>query len=190
MNLIWQSARMVLALTLATGVVYPLAVTAIGQLLFPVQAGGSLIDRGGVIVGSGLIGQSMKDPRYFQPRPSATGYNPLPSGGSNQGATSRGLQVAAAQRIAALRAANPAVGAGVLPADLVWASASGLDPHISPGAARLQVDRIVEARGFDASRRAELESLIDSLIEPATFGFLGVPRINVLALNLALDDIQ
>lgn len=190
MKTLLSSLRMLLVLTALTGLGYPLAVTAVGQSLFPVQAGGSLIDRDGVIVGSALIGQATEDPRYFQPRPSAIGYNPLPSGGVNQSATSLALQTRIDERVAALRAANPTAEQGALPGDLLTASGSGLDPHISPEAARLQIPRIAAARGFDRDQRAALEDLVERRIEPPTLGFLGVARINVLALNLELDGIQ
>lgn len=190
MRTLFESARMLLALTVLTGLVYPLMVTAIGQTLFPVQSGGSLIDNGGVIVGSTLIGQATDDPRYFQPRPSAIGYNPLPSGGSNQSATSRALESSVAERATSLGTLYPAHAGAAWPADLLGASASGLDPHISPEAARLQVARIAEARGLDAVQRVALAALVERRIEPPTLGFLGAPRVNVLLLNLELDDIQ
>ncbi len=189
MKTLWSSVRLLAVLTLLTGGVYPLVVTAIGQAFFPTQANGSLVERNGVVVGSTLIGQAVADPGYFQPRPSAIGYHPLPSGGSNQSATSLAWQQAVADRAVALHRENPESEAA-LPGDLLTASASGLDPHISPEAARLQIPRIAAVRGFDAAQRAALADLVERAIEAPQLGFLGMPRVNVFTLNLALDDLQ
>lgn len=176
--------------TLLTGVIYPVVVTALGSAIFPRQAGGSLLrgESGGVI-GSELIGQNFTAPRYFAGRPSATGpdpYNAAASGASNQGPLHPALQTAASDRIVALRAANPAAQ-GVVPADLATASGSGLDPHISPEAARYQAARVALARGVptaDVLARIELHTL------PRTLGVFGEPRVNVLRLNQDLDAQQ
>jgi K+-transporting ATPase ATPase C chain len=174
--------------TLITGVIYPLAVTAVAQALLPLQANGSLVTRNEIIIGSALIGQNWnEDPRYFWSRPSATNYSALPSGGSNLGATSATLRASVQQRAADFRLAHDVDAATALPADLLFASASGLDPHISPEAARLQAARVAAARGLPVITVSEL---VEQLTETPQFGFLGQPRVNVLLLNLALDELQ
>ncbi|MET0382473.1 MAG: potassium-transporting ATPase subunit KdpC [Burkholderiaceae bacterium] len=177
------------ALTFITGVAYPLAVTVVAQAAFAERAAGSLAVRGGKVVGSTLIGQTFTDPKHFWGRPSATG--PMPtnagsSGGSNLGPTNPALFEAVKARAAALRAADPA-NAAPIPVDLVTASASGLDPEISVAAARWQAARVADARGLP--RQAVL-ALIDAGSRGRAFGFLGEPRVDVLALNLALDNLR
>jgi len=177
------------ALTLVTGVLYPLAVTGVAQSVFPAQAAGSLVLRDGKPVGSALIGQAFSDPKHFWGRPSATApmaYNASASGGANQGPLNPALADAVKGRIEALRAADPGNTAPV-PVDLVTASASGLDPHISPAAAHYQAARVARARGLPVE---QVEQLIASNTEGALWGLLGEPRINVLALNLALDSVK
>jgi len=176
----------VLVLTFVTGVAYPLVVTGIAQLLFPQAANGSVIERDGKPVGSALIGQPFSDPRYFWSRPSATApfpYNSASSGGSNLGPTNPALTDAVKQRIDALRAADPANTAPV-PVDLVTASGSGLDPQISPAAAEYQVARVARARGMSADA---VRKRVAAATEGRQLGVLGEPRVDVLALNLALD---
>lgn len=175
-----------LLLTVMTGLVYPLAVTGIGQALFSDKANGSLIHDGDELIGSRLIGQPFSDPKYFFGRPSATApqpYNGAASSGSNQGPTNPALATAITDRVAALRASDPENKTPV-PIDLVTASGSGLDPHISPAAAEYQVSRVARMRNRPES---EIRILIKEATEGRTFGILGEPRVNVLLLNLALD---
>ena len=173
-------------LSLVTGLAYPLAVTGLAQALFPHAANGSLVERNGQPVGSALIGQAFTDPGHFWSRPSATApepYNAANSGGSNLAPTAPALVDAVKARIAALHAADPGNAAPV-PADLVTASGSGLDPHISRAAADYQVARVARVRGLTV---AQISALVDAHTEGRRFGFLGEPRVNVLALNLALE---
>ena len=175
-----------LLLTLVTGVAYPLLVTGIAQAVFPSQAQGSLIVKNGKIVGSRLIGQPFDDPKYFWSRPSATSPfagNAGSSSGSNLSPTNPDLIKAVQGRVDALRAADPANTASV-PVDLVTASGSGLDPHISPAAALYQVARVARVRKLDPEA---VRQLVERHIEGRSLGFLGEPRVNVLALNMALD---
>jgi potassium-transporting ATPase KdpC subunit len=179
---------MLVALTALTGVAYPLLVTGIAQGVFPEAANGSLIERDGKMVGSELVGQSFTDPKYFWGRPSATGplpYNAAASSGSNQGPLNPALEEAVKGRIAALKAADPAQTAPI-PVDLVTASGSGLDPHISPAAAAWQAPRIARLRGLALDR---VQTLIEKHTEGRQFGVLGEARVNVLQLNLALDSV-
>ncbi len=176
-------------LTALTGIVYPIVVTGIAQMLFPRQANGNLITKDGKAVGSELIGQPFDDPKYFWSRPSAT--SPFPdnagvSGGSNQGPTNPDLQRAVQGRIDALRAADPGNTAPI-PVDLVTASGSGLDPHISPAAALYQIRRVAKARGLSEDA---IRNLVEQHLEGRQLGFLGEPRVNVLKLNLALDALK
>lgn len=174
------------AFTLLTGLIYPLVVTAIAQIAFPQQANGSLLVRDGHTVGSHLIGQEFSDPRYFWGRLSATAptpYNAAAGAGSNYGPLNPKLQAAVAQRLAALRRADP-TNAKPVPVDLVTASGSGLDPHISPAAAEYQAPRVARLRGMD---EGQVRQLVQQHTQGRQFGFLGEPRVNVLALNLALD---
>lgn len=180
---------MLLMLTVLTGLVYPLSITALAQLLFPHQANGSLIVKDGRVLGSSLIGQSFDDPKYFWSRPSATApfpYNAAASSGTNLGPTNNALIRAVRARVDALKAADPGNTAPV-PVDLVTASGSGLDPHISPAAAEYQVQRVARVRGMEEHivRRS-----VDEQTEGRQWGFLGEPRVNVLALNLALDAFE
>jgi len=177
-----------LVLTLITGVVYPLVVTLAAQALFPWQANGSLIVCDGKIAGSALIGQSFDDPRYFWGRPSATSpvpYNAASSQGSNLGPSNPALGEAVRKRAEALRSADPG-NAAPIPVDLVTASASGLDPHISPAAAEYQVGRVAKARGLDTQI---VRQLVARHTEGRTLGLLGEPRVNVVELNLDLDTM-
>lgn len=187
-TLIRPALSLFVLLSVLTGVLYPLVVTGIAQVLFPAQANGSLIVQDDRPIGSRLIGQAFTDPRYFWGRPSATAghpYNALASGGSNLGPLNPALIESVQTRIAALKAADPA-NPRPIPADLVLASASGLDPHISPAAAVYQVERVARRRGLDAGRVA---ALVQAHTEGRWLGLLGQPRVNVLELNLALDRL-
>jgi K+-transporting ATPase ATPase C chain len=177
-----------LALTILTGIAYPLAVTGIARVAFPWEASGSLVTKDAQTVGSALIGQNFSDPKHFWGRPSATGpfpYNATASSGSNQGPLNPALTDAVKGRIEALRAADPGNTLPV-PVDLVTASGSGLDPHISVAAAKFQAARVARLRQVPLE---QVEQLIDRHTEGRMFGFLGEPRINVLRLNLALDGL-
>jgi K+-transporting ATPase ATPase C chain len=181
--------RLLVWFMLLTGVIYPVAVTAIGHGFFAGKATGSIISVGGKPVGSELLAQRFTDAKYFQPRPSAgdTPFATVPSAASNAGPTSQAQTKAVDERAADLQQRfSPAAGVG-LPSDLLTTSGSGLDPHISPEAARLQIAAVAKARGFDAAQTTQLINLVDSMIEQPQFGFLGEPRVNVLRLNLALD---
>jgi K+-transporting ATPase ATPase C chain len=183
-----------LALTALTGLAYPLLVTGLARALFPRQAEGSLIRKDGKVIGSELIGQSFTDPGHFWGRPSATAgpdgkplpYNGGNSGGSNLAPSNPDLKKAVEARIAALRAADPEA-TGPVPVDLVTASASGLDPHISPAAAAFQVHRVAKARGLD---EAKVQTLVAAHTEGPQLGLFGAARVHVLKLNLALDGAQ
>lgn len=179
---------LLLLLTLVTGVVYPLLTTGLAQWLFPSQSSGSLLEEDGVARGSALIGQNFIQPNYFWGRPSASGdkpYNPLASGGSNLAASNPALDKAVADRVAALRAANPQAPAAV-PVELVTASASGLDPDISPQAALWQAPRIAASRQLPLP---QVEALIDKMTHRPLLPFLGTPTLNVLQLNMALNEL-
>src|SRR5580693_4654553 len=178
---LWPALRINIFLTILLGVAYPLAVTGVSQVIFPHQANGSLITSGDKVIGSELIGQNFSKPEYFQPRPSAAGndgYDPTASGGSNYGPTSQKLIDRVKASIDKFRKENPDY-TGPLPADLVTASASGLDPHISPDSAAAQTARVAKARGVPTD---QVSQLIAQITEGPDMGFLGEPRVNVLQL--------
>jgi len=178
-----------LALSVLTGLVYPVVVTGVAAIVFPHRSTGSLIERDGMVVGSELIGQPFSDPRYFWGRPSATApfpYNAASSSGSNLGPSNPALHEAVKARVEALRAADPGNRAPV-PVDLVTASGSGLDPHISPAAAEYQVARVARARGV---AEETVRAAVVRCTEPRQLGVLGEPRVNVLRLNLELDGMR
>lgn len=187
-SLIRPALALLALFTVVTGVLYPLAVTGASKLLFSSRAEGSMVSSRGRVVGSSLVGQQFDDPRYFWSRPSATApvaYNASSSSGSNLGPTNPLLRDAVQARVRALQAADPSQRAAV-PVDLVTASASGLDPHISVAAARYQAPRVARARGLSLER---VNALVDQHTERPTLGVLGESRVHVLALNLALDEL-
>ncbi|NHN76573.1 potassium-transporting ATPase subunit KdpC [Azotobacter chroococcum] len=187
-TLVRPAVSLFLLLSAVTGLAYPLAVTGIAQTVFPERAAGSLIRKDGQLVGSELIGQPFSAPKYFWGRPSATAprpYNAAASSGSNLGPLNPALVEAASARIEALRAADPG-NAQAVPVELVSASASGLDPHVSPAAALWQVPRVARVRGLP---EAQVRSLVESHVAGRQWGLLGEPRVNVLQLNLALDAL-
>jgi K+-transporting ATPase ATPase C chain len=175
---------MTVVTTVLLGIVYPLAVTGLAQVLFPAKANGQLIERDGKVIGSAIIGQAFSSPGYFRSRPSAagTGYDAANSGGTNLGPTNKKLIDSVRQAVADAQKENPGTP---VPVDLVTSSASGLDPHISPAAAAFQVPRVAKERGMS---EADVQQLVGASTERRQLGFFGEPRVNVLRLNLALDD--
>jgi len=190
MKTLFISLKIFLFFTVLTGVIYPLLVTGIAQLTFPAKANGSLIVKDNKTIGSELIGQQFDSTIYFSSRPSAVAYNPLPSGGSNYGLTNIKLKNLVAERRHQFITFNQLDSLTVIPSEMLFASASGLDPHISPQAALLQVERITKARNFDSSQKQRLLQRINELSEKPTFMVLGEERINVLNLNLELDKLK
>ncbi len=189
MNMIRPALSLFVLLSALTGLAYPVAMTGLARAAFPEQAAGSLVARDGTVVGSALIGQPFSSPEWFWGRPSATApmpYNAASSAGANQGPTNPALVDAVRSRVEALRTANPD-GRDPIPQDLVTTSASGLDPHISPEAARWQIARIAKARNASPQR---IRVLVDEHVEPAVLGLLGQPRVNVLKLNMALAAMR
>jgi len=189
-NTVINAIRMLLIVTIITGVIYPLAMTGIAQLLFTSQANGSMLVQDGKIVGSRLIGQNFSNPGYFHGRPSAAGadgYDGISSAGSNLGPTSQKLKDTVLERISNERQQNNLAEGANVPSDLVLASASGLDPHITPDAAYVQVQRVAQVREINPN---QVRSLISEHVEGKQIGFLGEARVNVLELNLALDAVK
>jgi K+-transporting ATPase ATPase C chain len=187
---IFISVKMLILFTLLTGIIYPASVTMIDNLLFKDKANGSIIKKNGLVIGSSLIGQAFDSSAYFWSRPSATGYNTLPSGGSNLCLSNDGLRQLITEREQGFLSSNNLMSGTYVPSEMIFSSASGLDPHISPEAAFLQVDRIVETREFSVSQRMQLENLLAKLIEEPQFHLFGQERINVFILNLELDKIH
>jgi K+-transporting ATPase ATPase C chain len=187
MKLFIQSIRQTILWTVIAGVAYPLVMTVLSQLLFHKQAEGSLIVQNGQVVGSELIAQQFTGDKYFWPRPSAGSYATVPSGASNLGPTSQALQSNVTANAAAFRTGNKLAADAPVPADMVFTSASGLDPHISPEAARLQVARVAAAREMAED---QVKALVEKFVELPQWGIFGEPRVNVLELNVALDDLQ
>lgn len=189
-NNIFPSLKAFFILTILAGVFYPLLITILAQLLFPHQANGSLIVKNGTIIGSELIGQKFSSVRYFWSRPSVIDYNPMPSGASNAGPTSKALSDSVKERRKRFVEANALVPTTPIPPEMLFASGSGVDPHISPEAVLLQVHRVAQARGFDGRQINALQALIQRMTEPPQFNLLGQPCVNILKLNLALDEMQ
>ncbi len=188
MKSIWMALKVFAATAILTGIIYPLLITAVSQLAFNKQANGSLITNSGSLEGSELIAQKFDQGRYFWSRPSAVDYNTLSSGGSNLSATSKQLKDQITERVKTILKANPTKKTSEIPSDLLYASGSGLDPHISPAAALFQIDRILKARMLDISKKADIIELINIMTENRDLKLFGEQRINVLKLNLALDD--
>jgi K+-transporting ATPase ATPase C chain len=186
-----QSIRQTIVWTIVAGIMYPLVMTIFAQLFFHDQANGSLVMRDGKIIGSALLAQQFQGTNYFWPRPSACGYGTGPSGiaassGSNLGPTSAPLHTNVMNNVAAFLSGNNLPTNAPVPADMVYASASGLDPHISPEAARLQITRVAASRGISEDK---VKELVEKFVEPPQWGFLGETRVNVLLLNVALDEL-
>jgi K+-transporting ATPase ATPase C chain len=183
---VYPAIAMTVVLTVLLGIIYPLVVTGLAQVMFPAKAGGSLIEKNGKVIGSSLIGQPFAGPGYFHSRPSAagSGYDGTASAGTNLGPTSQKLMDNVKTAAESLREENPG---SPIPVDMVTASASGLDPHITPAAAEFQVPRVAKERGMNAE---ELRRLVRERTEGRQFGLLGEPRVNVLELNLALDAVR
>jgi len=184
-----RALMLMLVMTVLTGIAYPLVVTGISQVIFPKQAEGSLAYKGGAPIGSVLIGQNYSDAKYFYSRPSAAGkegYDATSSSGSNLGPTNKVLLDNVAKQAEKVRADNGLSSTAPVPGDLITASASGLDPDITPEAAQIQVARVAKARNFSEQK---VQALVDQNTQGRQFGFLGEPRVNVLKLNLALDSL-
>ena len=191
-KLIIQSVRQTILWSIVAGVIYPVIITVIAQVAFHDQANGSLVQRDGKIIGSAFLAQQFQGSNYFWPRPSACGYGTGPSGivassGSNLGPTSAPLHTNVINNISAFISGNNLPTNTPVPADMIYASASGLDPHISPEAARLQIARVAASRGMSEDK---VKALVDQFTEPPQWGFLGQARVNVLLLNVALDQAQ
>lgn len=187
-KIIVQSFKIFLSLTILTGVIYPVFITLIGQVIFPNQSSGSLVIKDGKIIGSELLGQNFADSIYFQSRPSAINYNPLPSGASNLGLSSVLLKEQVNDRKLEFRKNNLLSDSIVIPSEMLFASGSGVDPHISVEAANMQINRIIKSRNLSTDKSKLLNKLVDSLSEYPQFGVLGNQVVNVLSLNLKLDE--
>jgi len=190
MKSIWVNLKMFLWMTLLTGAIYPLLITGIAQLFFKDMANGGLETLNEKVVGANLIGQKFSSDKYFWGRPSFVDYNPLPSGGSNLGPTSAVLKKTVAERKAMIIKAHGIAANAKIPAELLFASGSGLDPHISPEAAYFQVDRVVKSRKLNPEGKEKILHMINELTEKRRFGFLGKPYVNVLLLNKSLVNIS
>jgi K+-transporting ATPase ATPase C chain len=182
--------KFLLVMTVLTGVIYPFFMTGVAQLTFPAKANGSLVMKDGKIIGSELIGQKFDSSIYFWSRPSAIGYNPIPSGASNYGPTSDKLKKQVAERRTLFMTKNFITDTAAIPKEMIFASASGLDPHISPEAALLQLKRVALARNLNETQKQKVQQLIKYKTEKPQYFLLGEPRINVFELNLALDSIK
>jgi len=182
--------KFLLVMTVLTGVIYPFFMTGVAQLVFPAKANGSLVMQDGKIIGSELIGQKFDSSIYFWSRPSAIDYNPIPSGASNLGPTSDKLKKQVVERRKLFATNNSITDTSAIPKEMLFASASGLDPHISPEAAFLQLKRVAMARNLNETQKQKVEQLIKNKTQEPQFFLFGEPRINVFELNLALDSIK
>jgi potassium-transporting ATPase KdpC subunit len=182
--------RFLLVMTILTGIIYPIVMTCIAQVSFPSKANGSIIKKDGIIIGSELIGQKFDSAIYFWSRPSATGYNPLPSGASNYGPTSDALRKQVTARRILFAEMNSIEDLNTVPEEMIFASGSSLDPHITPDAAKMQVNRIAKARNFDNNQKEKLLQTVKDITEMPQFLILGEKRINVLMLNIELNKIS
>jgi K+-transporting ATPase ATPase C chain len=190
MKTIIISLKLFLFFTILTGIFYPLFITGLAQVIFPEKANGSMLVKNNKLIGSELIGQQFDSAIYFSSRPSAISYNPLPSGGSNYGLTNANLKKLVDTRKHQFIAFNRLDSLTEIPSEMLFASASGLDPHISPNAALIQVNRIIKARGFNTSQKKQLVDLIQNKTEKLQFSLFGESRINVLILNIELDKLD
>ncbi len=184
------SLKLLVILTVLLGIAYPLLITGFAQVFFKDKANGSFISKNEIIIGSSLIGQSFEDSTYFSSRPSMVEYNPLPSGASNQGLSNIELYQTVMKRKERFFADNQLSMKDTIPSEMIFASGSGLDPHISPQAAKLQINRIVRNRNFSEIQKQNLVDLIDKMTEQPQFGIFGKRRINVLLLNMRLDEVK
>jgi potassium-transporting ATPase KdpC subunit len=184
------AVKFLMVMTVLTGIVYPLLMTGLAQIIFPYKANGSMIMKDGKIAGSELIGQKVDSAIYFWSRPSAIDYNPVPSGASNFGPTSEKLKKQVSERRASFAAKNSITDETAIPKEMIFASGSGLDPHISPEAALCQVERVATARNFNAAQKQHLLQVIAGMTEGPQYFLFGEPRINVFKLNLAVDNIR
>jgi len=182
--------KFLLVMTVLTGVIYPFIMTGVAQLAFPARANGSLVMKDGKIIGSELIGQKFDSTIYFWSRPSAIDYNPIPSGASNLGPTSDNLKKQVAERRRLFATNNSLADTSAIPKEMLFASASGLDPHISPEAALLQLKRVAMARNLNETQKQKVQQLIKDKTEEPQFLLFGEPRINVFELNLSLDSVK
>jgi potassium-transporting ATPase KdpC subunit len=182
--------KFLLVMTILTGIIYPFLMTGVTQVIFPAKANGSLLMKDGKLIGSELIGQKFDSTIYFWSRPSAIDYNPIPSSGSNFGPTSDKLKKQVAERRVLFASKNSITDTTAIPKEMIFASASGLDPHISPEAAMLQLDRVAKARNLTETQKQQVKQLVMNKTEGLQFSLFGEPRINVFNLNLALDEIK
>lgn len=189
-TVILPALRLLLVMTVLTGIIYPGVMTLFSMVVFPHQAKGSMIEKNGMVIGSELIGQAFTGDKYFNSRPSAIGYNPAPSSGTNWGPTDKRMADSVKARAVQFRIQNSLSAELSVPKEMLFASASGVDPHISPESAMLQIAKVARARGFDSTKTELLKQLVGKHIEGPQFGIFGDPRVNVLNLNLALDELK
>jgi potassium-transporting ATPase KdpC subunit len=189
-QLIMIALKFLLSMIILTGIIYPLMMTGVAQVIFPEKANGSLIVKDGKLIGSRLIGQKFDSIIYFSSRPSAIDYNPVPSSGSNLGPTSDKLKMQLTERRKEFATLNSVKDSTKIPVEMLFASGSGLDPHISPEAALIQLNRVVASRNYNDIQKKKILEIIQNLVENPQFSLLGDPRINVFELNLAMDKMD